>query len=33
VVRPEAFLSKAEAALLAAASPAEKKTRFAVAAR
>lgn len=34
VVRPEAFLSKAEAALLAAASPAsEKGSRFAVAAR
>ncbi len=34
VVRPEAFLSKAEAALLAAASPAsEKERKFAVAAR
>ncbi len=34
VVRPEAFLSKAEAALLAAASPArEKERRFAVAAQ
>ncbi len=34
VVRPEAFLSKAEATLLAAASPAKEKTsKFAVAAR
>jgi chemotaxis signal transduction protein len=33
VVRPEAFLSKAEAALLAAAAPEQKKAKFAVAAR
>ena len=33
VVRPEAFLSKAETALLAAASPAGKASKFAVAAR